>query len=164
MLAGGCTPETQRGVGVPEHNNRACRHDGALVARLAESEALILGGLEGGCALLDDLAGAPRPDGCYPVPRADANAAFVISGSDAPAMLAKLCAVDLRPRSFPDLAVAQTSVARLDAILLRADIGDCLAYHCLFDSASALYLWQCLIDAMAEFDGAPSGLAALRQF
>jgi sarcosine oxidase subunit gamma len=153
----------EKGVGVPEQNNRARRHDGALVARLADSEALILGGLDGGCALLDDLAAAPPPDGCYPVPRADANAAFIISGSAAPAMLAKLCAVDLRPRSFPDLSLAQTSVARLNAIVLRADIADTVAFHCLFDSASALYLWHCLIDAMAEFDGWPVGLAAARQ-
>lgn len=152
----------EQGVGVPEQNNRASRHDSALVARLADTEALILGGLDGGCALLDDLGAAP-PGGCYPGPRADANAAFIISGSDAPAMLAKLCAVDLRPRSFPDLSVAQTSVARLNAIVLRADIADTVAFHCLFDSASALYLWHCLIDAMAEFDGRPVGLAALRQ-
>ena len=78
-------------------------------------------------------------------------------------MLAKLCAVDLRPRGFPDLSVAQTSVARLNATLLREDIAGTVAFHCLFDSASALYLWQCLIDAMAEFDGRPVGLAALRQ-
>jgi hypothetical protein len=32
----------------------------------------------------------------------------------------------------------------------------------LGDSASAEYLWDCLNDAMAEFDGAPVGLAALR--
>ncbi len=153
----------EKGVGVPEQNNRARRHDGALVARPADSEALILGGLDGGCALLDDLGAAPPPDGCYPVPRADANAAFIISGSAAPALLAKLCAVDLRPRSFPDLSVAQTSVARLNALVLREDIAGTVAFHCLFDSASALYLWQCLIDAMAEFDGRPVGLAALRQ-
>ncbi len=152
----------ERGIAAPEQNNRARRHDGALVARLADSEALILGGLDGGCALLDDLGAAAPADGCYPVPRADSNAAFIISGSDAPAMLAKLCAVDLRPQSFPDLSVAQTSVARLNAILLREDIGEAVAFHCLFDSASALYLWRCLIDAMAEFDGAPVGLAALR--
>ena len=36
-----------------------------------------------------------------------------------------------------------------------------LAYHLLFDSASADYLWDCLIDAMDEFDGAPVGATAL---
>jgi sarcosine oxidase subunit gamma len=35
-------------------------------------------------------------------------------------------------------------------------------FHLLADSASADYLWEALLDAMAEFGGAPVGLAALR--
>ncbi|MEO3434299.1 hypothetical protein [Inquilinus sp. CAU 1745] len=31
----------------------------------------------------------------------------------------------------------------------------------LADSASAGYLWDCLIDAIAEYGGAPVGLSAL---
>jgi glycine cleavage system aminomethyltransferase T len=30
------------------------------------------------------------------------------------------------------------------------------------DSASAVYLWSCLVDAMAEFGGRPVGLTALK--
>ena len=74
----------------------------------------------------------------------------------------KICAVDLRPHKFADLSIAQTSVARLSAIVIRDDRGGTLGYHLLADSASAAYLWDCLIDAMAEFDGGPLGLTALR--
>ena len=77
-------------------------------------------------------------------------------------MFAKLCGVDLRPAKFPDLAIAQTSVAWLSAIVLRDDRGGTPAYHLLADSAAAAYLWDCLVDAMAEFDGRPAGLAAVR--
>jgi sarcosine oxidase subunit gamma len=37
------------------------------------------------------------------------------------------------------------------------------AFHVLADSASAEYLWGCLLDAMAEFGGTPVGWAAVRQ-
>ena len=58
-------------------------------------------------------------------------------------------------------ALAQTSIARLNGIVARADLGETLAYHLLADSASASYLWAVLTDAMAEFEGRPVGLAAL---
>lgn len=68
-------------------------------------------------------------------------------------MMAKLCAVDLRPHRFTDLCAAQTSVARLNSIVLRADTANQLTYHLLADSASAVYLLACLIDSAAEFGG-----------
>ena len=76
-------------------------------------------------------------------------------------MFAKICGVDLRPGKFDDLAIAQTSIARISAIAIRDDRGGQPAYHLLCDSASANYFWDCLLDAMAEFDGRPVGLAAL---
>ena len=77
-------------------------------------------------------------------------------------MFAKLCGVDLRPGRFADLAIAQTSAAGITGVIIRDDRGGHLAYHLLCDSASAAYLWDCLVDAMTEFDGRPVGLAAVR--
>ena len=146
-------------------NNQAyAQDDGTLIARLADSELLILAPPHRQGGRIRRLAQAwasSRPEGCYPVLRADANAAFLITGARAAPMLAKLCAVDLRPRAFPDLAVAQTSVARLNAVIVRTGLGPIEALHLLFDSASADYLFACLVDAMAEFDGRVIGLAAL---
>jgi sarcosine oxidase subunit gamma len=98
----------------------------------------------------------------FPLPRRDSHAWFLVSGGAAAAMFAKLCGVDLRPEKFPDLSVAQTSVARISAIVIRDDREGTLAYHLLTDSASAEYLWDCLLDAMTEFEGRPVGLAAVR--
>jgi len=155
-----------RGVAVPDEDNRALRQDGGwLAARLAPGEMLLLGALDGDPAPLDRIAAdwTPEPDpGTYPVPRADANCWFAISGRHGAEMMAKLCGVDLRPHKFAQGAIAQTSVARINAIVLRADLGSTLAYYLLTDSASASYMWGCIVDAMAEFDGAPVGLAALR--
>ena len=71
--------------------------------------------------------------------------------------------VDLRPGRFADGEVAQTSVARLNTIVVRADLGDVPAFQLLGDSASAAYYLSVLMDAMAEFDGRLVGLTALRK-
>ncbi len=148
-------------VTVSDDNNRATRlGDAGLTCRLADNEALILSDA-GAVDRLDAACARETPGGCYTMPRADSHAWFRIAGRDGARMLAKLCGVDLRPRSFNDLEIAQTIVARLSAIVVRDDIGATLAYHLLADSASALYLWDCVVEAMAEFDGAVVGAEAL---
>lgn len=153
-----------QGLDIGEHDNRAYRQeDGALVLRLAPTEALLLGDWEGRAdfAALVAACTLDAAPGAYPVPRAAANAWFAIVGAEGAALFAKLCGVDLRPAKFPPGALAQTSIARLNGIVARADLGETLAYHLLADSASASYLWAVLTDAMAEFEGRPVGLAAL---
>lgn len=147
---------------VPPINNMARRHlDGALIARLADTEALILPDTE----LIGDTLGrveaAPENSSCYPAPRRDSHAWFVLCGTKAVACLQKLCGVDLCPQEFADLQIAQTSVARIATILIREDHADIPAFHLLADSASALYFWDVLCDAMDEFFGAPTGHSAL---
>jgi len=157
-------------VAVPPESNQAVAQDGgALAARLAPGEVLILGALAGD----DDLparltaawAKAPVPPNTprgFPVPRADTHAWFLLTGADSPAMFAKICGVDLRPAKFALGSIAQTSIARLNGTVIRDDKGRLPAYHLLADSASAGYLWGCLRDAMAEFGGTPIGLRAVR--
>jgi len=163
-----------RGFQVPGESNQAVRQaSGVLAARLAPSELLLLGDLSGDPpgdpGPLDAIAAAwraeplppERPRG-YLVPRQHSHFWFLVSGERAAAMFAKLCGVDLRPGKFADGRIAQTSLARMNAVVIRDDRGGVLAYHLLGDSASAEYLWDCLTDAMAEFAGAPVGLAAVR--
>ena len=159
-----------QGLAVPEDSNRALRQDdGALAARLSPTEMLILGDLSGQGGWPERLVVAwdaaplppPTPRG-YPVPRADTHAWFLVTGEHGAAMFAKICGVDLRPQRFDKGQVAQTSVARLTGTVIRDDRGGVPAFHLLADSASAAYLWDCLLDAMAEFSGAPVGLTAVR--
>lgn len=159
-----------QGVRVPTESNRAvAQGGGALAARLAPGEVLILGTLAGADDLPAHLNAAwasapvqPKEPRGFPVPRVDSHAWFLLTGACAPAMFAKLCGVDLRPGKFPVGHIAQTSIARLSGIVIRDDKGGLPAYHLLADSASAGYLWDCLRDAMGEFDGKPIGLRALR--
>src|SRR5262249_27935229 len=162
---------TAQGVSIGAESNRAYRQAGSeLAARLAPTEIFLLDGLAGEGALVARLNAAwrwgserPRTLIGYPMLRSESHAWFMVTGEKAPAMFAKLCGVDLRLHRFADGAIAQTSIAKMSGIVIRADLGGTPAYHLLADSASAEYLWQCVLDAMTEFAGAPVGLAALRR-
>lgn len=156
---GADTPDwlARQGLVLPEAPNRAViQADASVLARLSAGEFLLLGrpGDEIGVARLDAAwswdAGAGL---CFPLPRQDSHAWFHLRGPAVPQMMAKLCGVDLRRHVFADGAVAQTSVARLNAIVIRQ--GD--DFHLLADSASAEYLWDGVADAMAEFGGSVAG-------
>jgi sarcosine oxidase subunit gamma len=150
------------GLQIPEENNMALPvPGGGLVARLADSEALLLGdptGVGDPLAAYGDVAGA----GCYAMPRRESHAWFLLVGDSGAECLAKICGVDLRPHRFDEERVAQTSLARINGIIIRGDRGEGLVYHLLADSASAPYLWDCVIDAMAEFEGGPIGIDMIK--
>lgn len=156
----------RQGVAVSDSNNAAHRQAvGGLAARLADTEILVLDGLDGAGALPQRLASQWSTDaaaGTYLVNRQAGNFWFVVSGAHGAEMFAKLCAVDLRPAKFPPGAVAQTPVARTNCIVIRDHLGGVPAWHLLGDSASAEYQWGRLVDAMAEFGGRPVGIDALR--
>lgn len=155
-----------RGVFVVAEPNKAFRQaDGGLCLVLGPGEILLLSNFTGDGASLDAMPDGWRiedEEDTYPLLRRDSHAWFAVTGGDAPAMFAKLCAVDLRLNKFPDLSIAQTSAANMTVIIARADDAGTPVYHLLADSASAVYLCSCLVDAAAEFGGRMAGLSALR--
>jgi sarcosine oxidase subunit gamma len=166
---------TAQGLSIGADSNKAYGQSGGeLAARLAPTEIFLLDSLKGSGELLQKLksawqwaANAPRPSQGYPMPRQDSHAWFMVAGEFAPEMFAKMCGVDLRRDRFAEGAIAQTSMAKMSGIIIRADRKAkdgrvSAAYHVLCDIASAEYLWSCLMDAAAEFDGKPVGLQALQ--
>jgi len=162
---------TGQGLKIGPDSNKAFRQsNGAWALRLAPTEILLIDALGGSGQLINQLNGAwkwgeqaPRQAQGYPMPRQDSHCWLMVTGTRAPEMFAKVCGVDLRPGKFAQGAIAQTSMAKMSAIIARADLGRTLAYNVLADIASAEYLFGCLEDAMAEFDGRLVGLAALRE-
>ncbi len=160
-----------QGLSIGPESNRAYRQaSGEWALRLAPTEILLIDSLGATGQLIDRLNGAwvwgehtRRPAQGYPTPRQDSHCWFMVTGSSAPEMFAKLCGVDLRAEKFPPGQLAQTSMAKMSAIIARCDLGQVLAFPVLADLASAEYLFACIEDAMAEFSGKLVGLAALRQ-
>lgn len=166
---------TAQGLTIGADSNVAYKQAGGeWAARLAPTEIFLLDSLAGTGALLQRLnaawqwaAAAPRPAQGYAMPRQDSHGWFMVTGEFVPEMFAKICGVDLRRDRFAEGAIAQTSVAKMSAIIIRADRQAkdgrvTPAFHVLADIASTEYLWTCLMDAAAEFDGKPVGLRALR--
>jgi sarcosine oxidase subunit gamma len=157
----------QRGVALEAIANRAFRQaDGGLCLVLAASEVILLSNLAGEAERLAQLETGWRledSERTYPLLRRDSHAWLALAGDRLPEMFAKLCAVDLRPDKFPDLSITQTSIAKMSAILTRADIGTSPVFHLLVDSAAAVYFCDCLLDAADEFGGRIVGLEALQK-
>ncbi|THD75221.1 MAG: sarcosine oxidase [Bradyrhizobium sp.] len=146
-----------RGLTFENQPNRAFRQDdGTLCLVLAATEVFLLGSLGGNNTRLEELETTWHIEdakGSYLMPRCHTHAWFALEGDRVPEMLAKLCAVDFRPSVFGDLSIAQTSVARLNSIVLRADLEKRRIYHLLADSTCSSYMLACLKDAAEEFGG-----------
>lgn len=148
----------EQGWPVPAANNvTVASEGGAMVARLADSEVVVLAPPRGDHGPTRSLDAAIPGGGAWSTPRRDSHCWFRLQGNAAIDCLQKLCGVDLRIKAFPGGSIAQTSVARLNAIVIRDPAATIPVFHLLADSASAIWLWDTLLDAMAEFDGAPIG-------
>ncbi|MEI9900066.1 MAG: hypothetical protein WDN31_07950 [Hyphomicrobium sp.] len=165
----GTIPAMQaRGIVAEPTPNRAFRQpDGGLCLVLAASEVILLSNLAGNGERLAQLEESWRiedEERTYPLRRRDSHAWLAVAGPALPEMFAKLCAIDLRRDKFADLAITQTSIAKMSAILTRADRGANTVFHLLVDSAAALYFCDCLLDAAAEFGGRLVGSDVLQKF
>lgn len=145
----------EQGWPIPAANNQALiTDDGHISARLSNAEILLLGPVSGDAEKIAGLEAAIPGAGVWSAPRRDSHCWLRLQGEAGVDCLQKLCGVDLRAHQFPMGSVAQTSVARLNTVLIRDEDN---AFHLLADSASAVWFWDALLDAMAEFDGAPVG-------
>ncbi|MNQ90898.1 Sarcosine oxidase, gamma subunit family [compost metagenome] len=75
--------------------------------------------------------------------------------------MAKLCGVDLRAEAFPSGAVAQTSAARINVIVINLSADANPSFQILCDRASLEYFKGAVMDAMSEFDGKTLGIDML---
>jgi sarcosine oxidase subunit gamma len=146
-----------QGTVVPDAPNRAApQPGGGLVLRLAARELFWLGCGQG----LDDAWERGEGARGWPLLRAHGHAWLALTGERAPALLARVCALDLRPHRFQPLAVAQTRALGLSVILVRAPTAG-LRYDLLVDSASAPWAWRALLVELEDLGGRPVGADAL---
>lgn len=164
--AGALAWGAQQGLQLPGAPNRAqLQTDGSLVARLSQEEMLILTDLHLRSSLAVDIPRAgstASAEGVYLLPRSDSHCWFALTGMQASEVFSTLCGVDLRNHKFAPGAVAQTSLARVNAIIIRHDLAGTPGFYILSDITSAEFLWFSLLDAMRTLDGGTVGIAALR--
>lgn len=170
--AGACEWLKNQNINIPTGiNHTLSNDDGCLIARLGINDILIFDSLKNQTNLpikleqqwQHDYAPGNKPCG-FIVPRQDSHACFSVTGEYAPEMFAKLCAIDLRVEKFANNMIAQTSLARLSAIIIRRDLNAFSNYLVLVESASAEYCWDCLLDSMQEFNGQIVGTSILATF
>jgi len=168
---GTCEWLERQNIAIPTSINAShTTDDNCLVSRLGNNDILILDSIKNQTNVPDTLAKnwhqeyskSSSPCG-YIMPRQDTHACFCVSGVHAAEMFAKLCAIDLRENKFENNMISQTSLARLGTIIVRHDFNALNAYIVFVESASAEYGWDCLVDAMQEFDGQIIGASALQK-
>jgi sarcosine oxidase subunit gamma len=148
---------------VPSKPNMLQQNEAAslMSLRLSENEYWVLDGSTTMGKTLQELTARPVPDNCYRLYCQDSHAWFMLTGEYIEQTMAKLCGVDLRKQSFPLDAIVQTSVARVNAVIVRHKVNKIPVFSILSDSSSAEYLWDSLLDAMNEFNGHVVGTDAL---
>lgn len=154
---------------LPSHPNSAVvQSSGSIIAKLSDQEALILTDI---FSLSDDVNKLviksmtdhrELTQQIYILPRGDSHCWFAVTGMKASEMFSKICAVDLRSHKFSLGSVAQTSLAKVNSVIIRQDLGNTPCFYVLSDITSAEFLWDCLLDAMHEYQGVNIGITALQ--
>src|SRR5262249_13721713 len=127
---------TNTGGGVTEVTGLCCRLGGDHLLLIIEPGTVATVeqalnrqvGVGNGCAHLTNVTSA--------------LAAVQLVGARSRDLLCKLTALDLSLPQFPDLTCAQGGVAQVHALVVRADVGDELAYEVYCEREFAEYLWN----------------------
>jgi sarcosine oxidase subunit gamma len=130
---------------------------GGLVARVGGDEFLIEDGVRGNAVTHLDatLAEAPVP-GLYRVPRQDA--AVLLTGSNAPAALAEVCAVDFRK---PQPRLVYTRVAGVSCGLHARTLAGLHAFQLWIPPSYGEYLFETLLQVVRDHGGGAIGMTIL---
>ncbi|OAL86721.1 sarcosine oxidase subunit gamma [Acinetobacter terrae] len=158
--------ETLKNLGfeLPEKPNMAVwQQDGSYVARLSATEYLLLGALNDFGERIQQI----EKNWCmtehshYLLPRQDSHSWIALTGKYISLVMAKLCGVDLSTEVFSVGQIAQTSVARINAIVINVSDDQADKFYILSDRAASVYLWEVLLDTMQEFEGQAVGIEGL---
>jgi glycine cleavage system aminomethyltransferase T len=134
-----------QGEEVPGELGEAKREGDAWICQLTPTRALLLGG---------DHAVPPEA-----VDVTTCFAALTIFGPQAREVIARFCALDLRPQVAPPGSFRPGSIARQPGMLLVEHTDRFLL---LFGWAVGEYVWTVVEDAARSLGGAPVGVEALR--
>ncbi|RBO84153.1 sarcosine oxidase subunit gamma [Marinomonas aquiplantarum] len=144
---------TSQGLPIPSQANQSLLFEDSLVVlRLSKTEFWLVDIENTYHELIEKLELSSEPlEDVYRLFCQHSHACFLFSGEQTASMFSKVCGVDLRGDVFPVGSIAQTSVARVNAIVARQEGKGKEYYLLLSDLASSQYLWEALLDAGSEF-------------
>lgn len=132
------------------HKGSTNKEHEELVLRLSDTEFWVLSITDNVTEHVDITLQKPLPDSaCYRLYCQDSHACFALLGDNLPALMAKICGVDLRTEAFPLGAIAQTSAARINVIVVHHQYKSRSCFLVLCDSAAAEYFRHSVEDALA---------------
>lgn len=135
----------------PEQPNRIIEHgESTLVMALSHREFWVLD-TEAAAGTQMPESQALGPD-TYPLFCQHSHAWLVLSGPARSQVMAKLCGVDLREGVFPLGHVAQTQMARINAVVAHHTLSEQAVFSLFVDASLAQYAIEALEDAISEFD------------
>jgi glycine cleavage system aminomethyltransferase T len=134
-----------QGDEVPGELGEAKREGDAWICQLTPTRALLLGGGHAAPAEAVDVTT------CF--------AALTIFGPQAREVIARFCALDLRPQVAPPGSFRPGSIARQPGMILVQNTDRFLL---LFGWAVGEYMWTVVDDAARSLDGGPVGWGALK--
>ncbi len=145
------------GVGLGRSRRRG---DGTLVVGSGPGEWMLVGSVGAAGALLREVHDGAGSQFVTAVDLTHGRALMRLTGQSAARTLAKVCAIDLADTTTPEGSALRTAVARVSTDLVRDDSGcsdglPSYLLHC--ERSSGQYLFDCLLDAGAEFGVEPEG-------
>jgi heterotetrameric sarcosine oxidase gamma subunit len=88
---------------------------------------------------------------------------LLLIGQDTPKVLRKVCGLNFSDQAFPNMYAAQSSLAKVRTLIIRADADeDMPAYGLFVDRSLAQYVWDVVFDAGREFGISGFNLSAIR--
>jgi sarcosine oxidase, subunit gamma len=140
------------GVPLPTEPNTIAANGDLQVLWMGPDEWLVVG-RDGVAQHRDALEHALEAEHATIVDVSAHRTAIEVAGADARELLQKGCALDLHPRAFGAGRCAQTLLARTNVVLVARN--DDPEYWVLVRASFAEYLAEWLLDAAAEYRGAP---------
>jgi glycine cleavage system aminomethyltransferase T len=134
-----------QGDSVPGDLGEAKREGDAWICELTPTRALLIGGVHAAPPNTVDVTT------CF--------AALTIFGPQAREVIARFCALDLRPQVAPPGSFRPGSIARQPGMII---VEDEQRFVLLFGWAVGEYVWTVVEDAARSLDGGPVGWGALK--
>jgi sarcosine oxidase, subunit gamma len=138
---------------VPDMPGNAAMVSAGVLGRLRADEFVLFVGLGSVNDAMQNLTSAVGSAHMTLTDLTHGRAGIALGGVHAANVLPKVCGLDFHESVFPDLHIAQTSLAKVRTLILRHDSPSARAYRLVVERSLGAYVWGVVYDAMQEWNG-----------